>query len=173
MNDVVFSVATSIVILNSVCSTHTSRWDVTPIAGMSHNPGGSPECTRVAMYSLRSRGAASLSQPLEASSFGGRKRSRASQKGGAVGTKTKKKDTVKVEYEEDSSAVIAEDSSHLKLVGVAGATCWEPPRWREQLQNVRTMRDTRDAPVDTVGCSRLADRTHLPEVSLNVLVAFL
>lgn len=116
------------------------------------------------MYSLRSRGAASLYQPLE-SSIGGRKRSNTSHKGDAVGTK--RKDAVKVEYEEDGRAVVDKHSSKGKPVGVDEAACWEPPRWREQLQNVRTMRVTRDAPVDTVGCSRLADRTDLPEVSLT------
>ena len=119
------------------------------------------------MYSLRSRGAASLSLPLD-SSVGGRKRAIASQKDGGGGTKkTKKKGSVKVEYEKepldlDSAPVVAEDLSHVKPVGSAS---WEPPRWREQLQNVRTMRAARDAPVDTVGCARLADRTSLPEVS--------
>ena len=117
-----------------------------------------------AMYSLRSRGAVSLSQPLE-SPIGGRKRSTASHKGGTVGTK--RKDAVKVEYEEDRRAVVDKHSSMGKHVSVGEAACWEPPRWREQLQNVRTMRATRDAPVDTVGCSRLADRTDLPEVSLT------
>ena len=123
------------------------------------------------MYSLRSRGAAGLSSPLN-SSIGGRKRTASSQKGAGAGTKkvVKKKGAVKVEYEKDDidldgDAVLAEDLSHGKPDGVAGAACWSPPRWREQLQNVRTMRAARDAPVDTVGCSRLADRTSLPEVS--------
>ena len=117
-----------------------------------------------AMYSLRSRGAVIPSQPLE-SSIGGRKRSTTSHKGGAVGTK--RKGTVKVKYEEDRSAVVDKHPSMGKHVGVDEAARWEPPRWREQLQNVRKMRATRDAPVDTVGCSRLADRTDLPEVSLT------
>lgn len=124
------------------------------------------------MYSLRSRGAVALSQPLE-NSIGGRKRHIASRKGGAVGTKMKKKkDAVTVEYE-DGGAVVAKESSGDKPVGAPEAVCWEPPRWREQLQNVRAMRAARDAPVDTVGCSRLADRADLPEVSFDIPLALL
>lgn len=125
------------------------------------------------MYSLRSRGAVTLSQPLK-NSIGGRKRHIASRKGGAVGTKKKKKkDAVKVEYEQDGGAVVAKESSGDKPVGAPEAVCWEPPRWREQLQNVRAMRAARDAPVDTVGCSRLADKADLPEVSFDIPLALL
>ncbi|VDP00745.1 unnamed protein product [Soboliphyme baturini] len=39
------------------------------------------------------------------------------------------------------------------------ASAWEPPLWRTQLKNIRQMRSKRDAPVDSVGCSELADRS--------------
>lgn len=34
----------------------------------------------------------------------------------------------------------------------------EPPRWRDQLKNIELMRQHRDAPVDTMGCSSLGDK---------------
>ena len=33
-------------------------------------------------------------------------------------------------------------------------TKWEPLYWRKQLNNIRTMRAKKDAPVDTMGCER-------------------
>ncbi|GAA55643.1 guanine nucleotide exchange factor VAV2 [Clonorchis sinensis] len=42
--------------------------------------------------------------------------------------------------------------------------CWEPANWRLQLQNITQMREDRDAPVDIMGCERLADRKADPKV---------
>lgn len=36
---------------------------------------------------------------------------------------------------------------------------WTPARWQEHLANIRSMRQAADAPVDTVGCHMLADRS--------------
>ncbi|KAL3876881.1 hypothetical protein ACJMK2_034663 [Sinanodonta woodiana] len=41
---------------------------------------------------------------------------------------------------------------------------WEPPRWKEQLNNVFTMRKNRDAPVDTMGCDVISDTTATPQI---------
>uniref|UniRef100_A0A914VXM8 Endonuclease III homolog n=1 Tax=Plectus sambesii TaxID=2011161 RepID=A0A914VXM8_9BILA len=41
---------------------------------------------------------------------------------------------------------------------------WEPPLWRRHLENIRLMRATSDAPVDTMGCSELADIAADPKV---------
>lgn len=41
---------------------------------------------------------------------------------------------------------------------------WEPLNWREQLDNIKTMRKSRDAPVDILGCEKTADTTASPEV---------
>ena len=41
---------------------------------------------------------------------------------------------------------------------------WQPPNWREQLANIREMRKTRDAPVDSQGCEKTADESQSPEV---------
>ena len=36
---------------------------------------------------------------------------------------------------------------------------WQPLNWREQLANIREMRKTRDAPVDSQGCEKTADES--------------
>lgn len=42
---------------------------------------------------------------------------------------------------------------------------WEPPLWRQQYDNIRSMRSKRDAPVDKYGCFMNAERDVTPEVS--------
>ena len=44
-------------------------------------------------------------------------------------------------------------------------TKWEPPQWREQLENIREMRREKDAPVDVVGAAELAAKDLPPAVS--------
>lgn len=44
------------------------------------------------------------------------------------------------------------------------ASSWAPKNWREQYSNIKKMREKFDAPVDTVGASKLADTSALPEV---------
>ncbi|XP_043567130.1 endonuclease III-like protein 1 isoform X1 [Chiloscyllium plagiosum] len=41
---------------------------------------------------------------------------------------------------------------------------WEPKDWREQLDNIRKMREGRDAPVDHMGAEQCFDKTAAPEV---------
>ena len=40
----------------------------------------------------------------------------------------------------------------------------EPPKWRQQLNNIRKMRENRDAPVDQEGAKALSDSSASPEV---------
>ncbi|XP_072791569.1 endonuclease III-like protein 1 isoform X1 [Taeniopygia guttata] len=42
---------------------------------------------------------------------------------------------------------------------------WEPPHWREQLQRIRDMRSSRDAPVDEMGVQTCYDSSAPPEDS--------
>ncbi|KAG5448030.1 Endonuclease III-like protein 1 [Clonorchis sinensis] len=52
--------------------------------------------------------------------------------------------------------------------------CWEPANWRLQLQNITQMREDRDAPVDIMGCERLADRKADPKTfRLQVLLSLM
>ena len=44
---------------------------------------------------------------------------------------------------------------------------WEPPLWRQQYDNIRSMRSKRDAPVDKYGCFMNAEREVGPKVSLE------
>lgn len=42
---------------------------------------------------------------------------------------------------------------------------WQPKNWPITLENIRRMRMHADAPVDTMGCHRLADENEDPKVS--------
>ena len=42
----------------------------------------------------------------------------------------------------------------------------EPPKWRQQLDNIQKMREKRDAPVDYEGAKALSDSSASPEVSV-------
>ena len=41
---------------------------------------------------------------------------------------------------------------------------WEPPVWKDQLDNIYEMRKNWDAPVDSMGCDVISDATSSPEV---------
>jgi hypothetical protein len=51
--------------------------------------------------------------------------------------------------------------------GGSPAVGWRPKFWRRQLYNIREMRARNDAPVDTMGCSSLADIAADPKVYLR------
>lgn len=42
---------------------------------------------------------------------------------------------------------------------------WEPQHWREQLQHIREMRRSRDAPVDEMGVQKCYDSSAPPQVT--------
>ena len=48
---------------------------------------------------------------------------------------------------------------------------WEPVMWRDVLANIREMRTYRDAPVDTMGCTEIADVNAQPEVLIHRLIS--
>ena len=48
----------------------------------------------------------------------------------------------------------------------SGPSYREPPKWRQQLDNIRKMREKRDAPVDHEGAKALGDSSASPEVSV-------
>ncbi|KAF5398134.1 Base excision DNA repair protein HhH-GPD family [Paragonimus heterotremus] len=51
---------------------------------------------------------------------------------------------------------------------------WQPKFWQKHLENIVEMRKSRDAPVDTMGCERLADRQDYPEnFRLQVLISLM
>ena len=79
------------------------------------------------------------------------------QRKGAMSEKKKSK-RLKVAYENADCEVVSVSTSS-----------WTPKNWREQYSNIKKMREKFDAPVDTVGASKLADPTALPEVLLRVL----
>lgn len=54
----------------------------------------------------------------------------------------------------------------------ACASSWTPKNWRGQYNNIKKMRENFDAPVDTVGASKLADPSALPEVRKSLFCKF-
>lgn len=44
---------------------------------------------------------------------------------------------------------------------------WQPNNWRQVLGNIRTMRASGDAPVDTMGCDECAEKNCPPEVKFS------
>ena len=82
---------------------------------------------------------------------------------------------IKIEYEkrheEDSSRddkktedVAAKKRKKDTSTAQTQGSTWQPLNWREQLANIREMRKTRDAPVDSQGCEKTADESQSPEV---------
>ena len=48
-------------------------------------------------------------------------------------------------------------------------TVWQPPLWRQQLENIYEIRKAWDAPVDTMGCDVISDEKAKPEVDKSLL----
>lgn len=82
---------------------------------------------------------------------------------------------IKVEYEERHQEDSASDDNRIENVAAkkpkkefsatqAQTLGWQPANWREQLANIRDMRKSRDAPVDSQGCEKTADVNQSPEV---------
>lgn len=51
---------------------------------------------------------------------------------------------------------------------VSSSSSWEPNQWRQQLENIRTMRASRDAPVDIIGAGKLSEDATDPKVMHHV-----
>ncbi|XP_078691665.1 endonuclease III-like protein 1 [Branchiostoma floridae x Branchiostoma belcheri] len=78
-----------------------------------------------------------------------------------------KREHTKIEYEAKAEGD-AKGSSRSAKPKTAPSSIkkerWEPGRWREQLENIKRMRATRDAPVDTMGCQTCPDKDASPKV---------
>lgn len=44
---------------------------------------------------------------------------------------------------------------------------WNPPNWKETIENIRKMRQDVVAPVDEMGCDQAADLNESPEVCIT------
>lgn len=81
---------------------------------------------------------------------------------------------VKIEYEKQDEVQAGDDNKSQDVAAKkrkkdtssaqAQTSVWEPANWREQLANIREMRKSRDAPVDSQGCEKTADVNQSPEV---------
>ena len=103
---------------------------------------------RGAMYSLRSR---AVKVATTSSTAAGSKKP-------AV-KRVAKRRHVEVSYESSDSQPAP--SKRKMESGASG-----PPKWRQQLDNIRKMREKRDAPVDHEGAKALGDSSASPEVSV-------
>ncbi|XP_066990162.1 endonuclease III-like protein 1 [Macrobrachium rosenbergii] len=71
----------------------------------------------------------------------------------------------------NGTAILSELKSEDIKPGQPG---WEPPRWREVLENIREMRSAHDAPVDNMGAEKCSDRDCSPEVyRFQVLISLM
>ncbi|XP_068631721.1 endonuclease III-like protein 1 isoform X1 [Battus philenor] len=68
--------------------------------------------------------------------------------------KYQKKPIIKIEYETEEKPLIKMEPEGL----------WEPPHWKEFLENLRAMRSNNDAPVDSMGCHMTMDENAPPKV---------
>lgn len=65
---------------------------------------------------------------------------------------------------EDISSDKVIKSKYFKCSRTSTPKCSEPPLWEEHLENIRKMREGKDAPVDTMGCDKLKDKNASPKV---------
>lgn len=109
-------------------------------------------------------------------SSGRQTRSAAREAVAALSTKQKQpRRHVKIEYEKRHQEDTSRDDKKLEDVAAkkrkkgmpatqTHSSGWQPSNWREQLANIREMRKSRDAPVDSQGCEKTADLNQSPEV---------
>jgi len=103
----------------------------------------------------------------------------------ALSTKQKSaRKHVKIEYEKQDEVQAGDDNKSQDVAAKkrkkdtssaqAQNSVWEPANWREQLANIREMRKSRDAPVDSQGCEKTADVNQSPEtVRYQVLISLM
>lgn len=71
--------------------------------------------------------------------------------------KSKAKQKVKFETEEIKTETI--ETVPVEDKSVVVDTEWQPKNWKQMIENIREMRKTRSAPVDTMGCHKCSDET--------------
>ncbi|KAJ7372711.1 Endonuclease III-like protein 1 [Desmophyllum pertusum] len=119
-------------------------------------------------------------------SSGRQTRSAAREAISALSTKQKQpRRHIKIEYEKRQQEAVASEDNKIGDVAAkkrkkeipatkAHTSGWEPANWREQLANIREMRKSRDAPVDSQGCEKTADVNQSPEtVRYQVLISLM
>lgn len=79
---------------------------------------------------------------------------------------TNPKRKITVSYEEPSSTdgVADAESKYFKNKNQK----WAPANWELTLDNIRKMRDSSDAPVDTMGCEQCVDRGESSKVCMKL-----
>ena len=120
---------------------------------------------------------------------GDKVKSKPAKKNNSSKTNSRKRQHISVQYETYDSQVITEktvkktvpvqktpSSATRKTVSKKKASSkevgkvspsgddWEPPQWREMLENIREIRKHKDAPVDSMGAEKIADEDAPPKV---------
>ena len=143
----------------------------------NNKDGGQTRELSEPMISLFSSISRMSSSPYFTSS-GRQTRSAAREAISALSTRQKQpRRHIKVEYEKRRQEEDANDDNKIENVAAkkpkkevslaqAQTSGWEPANWREQLANIREMRKSRDAPVDSQGCEKTADVNQSPEVMM-------
>lgn len=86
---------------------------------------------------------------------------------------------IQLEYEQDTSEADAAKTEAEQPAKRQKRAGWKPSakaptRWQEHYDNIKVMRSEKTAPVDTMGCEVLADRTAPPAVfRFQVLVSLM
>lgn len=111
------------------------------------------------------------------------RQTRSAARGAVAALSTNKKPSrkhVKIECEktdqggDNRESVASKKRKKDTSAGQASSANWEPTNWREQLANIREMRKSRDAPVDSQGCEKTADADESPEtVRYQVLISLM
>ena len=57
------------------------------------------------------------------------------------------------------------EGGNSKKMSGGGGGVWEPPQWKQVLDNLQTMRAARDAPVDSMGADQCMDQGAEPKVT--------
>ncbi|CAH1794331.1 unnamed protein product [Owenia fusiformis] len=80
--------------------------------------------------------------------------------------KGRKRSYLKIEYEsrESVKTIVLDGEKKSEDSEKRENKVWQPQHWNQVLTNIREMRKERDAPVDTMGCDRIADQNASPPV---------
>eukprot|EP00055_Hartaetosiga_balthica_P005548 m.16438 g.16438 ORF g.16438 m.16438 type:complete len:440 (+) comp4617_c0_seq1:116-1435(+) len=89
-------------------------------------------------------------------------------------SRSKRRPHASINYEEGNHLLKEEEKGHSGRKGVFRMSDAQPQNWQLIYNNIETMRERRDAPVDSMGCEVLADTSAPPHVQrYHVLVALM
>lgn len=78
----------------------------------------------------------------------------------------RRRKAVKIEFEDGPLDNVKEIASEVTEIAVEDSCAGNEPLWKKHLENIKQMRSSGDAPVDSMGCHMLADKLADPKVFL-------